>query len=102
MLGAAGAAGSYHAGTGRDPVTVVSDPSESHRAVYDRQLRYLEHAGGDLAQSLLRSGAVRARPPTPPPTRLGVYQRDQAAAEANNQGLWGACPTIPPVGRKSR
>lgn len=82
-------------------VTLMRDPTQSDRDVYDRQLRYLEHAGADLAPNLLRSGAVRARPSTPPPTRLGTYQRDQAAATANKQGLWGACSTFTP-GRKSR
>lgn len=69
---------------------------------YGRQLRYVERAGRDLVQSLLRSGAVRTRPSTPPPARLKAYRLDETAAKDNNEEVWGVDRTQTRPGGKSR
>lgn len=74
-------------------VTLSNDPTQWERDVYDRILAYVDlEDGTDFAEHMLTEGHVRQLDHGDIPyQRRGTYQAAEDAAQAREDGLWGAC-----------
>lgn len=72
-------------------VTLVADPRQSDRDVYGRLLRYVDHHGEDLSETMLAAGAVRLYDSEPTLVRASEHQLAAQDAQDDARGLWDAC-----------
>lgn len=73
-------------------VTLVTDPSQGRFDRYDRLLAYLERDGRDLGKVQVRRGwAMTYVYEGNPFRRVVVYRQAQAAARADDLGVWRRC-----------
>ena len=70
---------------------LVTDSGKPNRDRYDRLLRYLDHAGVDVAHELLASGAARRYEAAQELAREESYFAAADDAQDVDAGLWGTC-----------
>lgn len=71
-------------------VALQSDPEQPDQDRYGRWLRFVDLAGGDVAEDLLQGGYARVETQYPN-ARTQRYLQVQAQAKADHQGGWQAC-----------
>lgn len=72
-------------------VQLVPDSGQPNRDRYDRLLRYVDHAGVDVAHELLARGAARRYEAAPDLAREELYSAAANDAQDADSGLWGTC-----------
>ncbi len=72
-------------------VQLVTDSDQPDRDRYDRLLRYVDHAGVDVAHELLARGAARRYEAAQDLAREESYSAAAADAQDSDSGLWGPC-----------
>ena len=72
-------------------VQLVTDSGQPDRDRYDRLLRYVDHAGVDVAHELLARGAVRRYEAAQDLAREESYSAAADDAQGAERGLWGTC-----------
>ena len=72
-------------------VQLVTDSGQPDRDRYDRLLRYVDHAGVDVAQELLARGAARRYEAVQDLAREESYSAAADDAQDADSGLWGTC-----------
>lgn len=71
-------------------VTLQSDPEQPTEDRYGRWLRFVDLAGGDVAEDLLQGGYAMVETQYPN-SRTGRYLQVQDQAKDRRMGGWGAC-----------
>ncbi len=79
-------------------VRLVSDSLSTDRDRYDRLLRYVYLANGQLLEDNLIKNGYGFYYPYFPFTKAGQFAADQQAAQANKRGLWANCQPTPTDG----
>ena len=72
-------------------VQLVTDSGQPNRDRYDRLLRYVDHAGFDVAHELLARGAARRYDAAQDLAREESYSAAADDAQDADSGLWGTC-----------
>jgi len=72
-------------------VQLVTDSGQPNRDRYDRLLRYVDHAGVDVAHELLARGAARRYAAAQDLAREESYSAAADEAQDADSGLWGTC-----------
>ncbi len=72
-------------------VQLTTDSGQPDRDRYNRLLRYVDHAGVDVAHELLTRGAARRYEASQDLAREESYSAAVDDAQAADSGLWGTC-----------
>jgi endonuclease YncB( thermonuclease family) len=72
-------------------VSVRTDRTQDTYDRYGRLLAYLDAAGTDLGEEVLRAGWARAYVYDQPFQRLAAYREAGRAARGDDRGIWGSC-----------
>ena len=76
---------------GSQKVRLESDPDSQDRDRYDRLLRYVYTADGQMVETALIQGGYGFAYIDFPFTKKQEFIQDQQAAQSTNKGLWGNC-----------
>lgn len=72
-------------------VQLVTDSGQPNRDRYDRLLRYVDHAGVDVAHELLARGAAHRYKAAEDLARAESHSAAADDAQDADSGLWGTC-----------